>query len=145
MKTFFILSFSLLIMNFLMPQEPQTGNITVTVTSLENTEGQIRAALYNRAEGFPNDNNKIFKSVSVPAEKPKTVLVFENVPYGDYAVALLHDKNENGKMDSNVFGYPQEGYGVSNNQLPTFSAPNFAEASFPLQEADKKILINLRN
>jgi uncharacterized protein (DUF2141 family) len=145
MKTFFILSFSLFIMNLLMPQEPQKGNITITITSLENTEGQIRAALYNRAEGFPMDNSKIFQAISVPAEKPKTVLVFKDVPYGDYAVAILHDKNENGEMDNNVFGYPEEGYGVSNNQVPTFSAPSFEESRFPLQEPDKKILINLRN
>ena len=145
MKTFLILSFSLFILNFIMPQAPQTGDLTITVTSLENSNGQIRAALYNRAEGFPMDNSKIVQAVSVAAEKPRTVLVFKDVPFGTYAVAVLHDENGNGEMDSNVFGYPQEGYGVSNNQIPSFSAPSFEDARFELQEKDQKLLINLRN
>ena len=145
MKTFLILSFSLFILNFIMPQAPQTGDLTITVTSLANSNGQIRAALYNRAEGFPMDNSKIYKTVSIAAEKPRTVLVFKDVPFGTYAVAVLHDENENGEMDSNVFGYPQEGYGVSNNQIPSFSAPSFEDARFELQEKNQKLLINLRN
>ena len=145
MKTFFILSFSLFLLNILMPQSQQTGDITLTVTSLENAQGKVRAALYNRAEGFPMDNSKIYKTVSVAAEKPRTVLTFKDVPFGTYAIAVLHDANENGEMDSNVFGYPQEGYGVSNNKLPTFSAPSFDEARFELKEGNKNLLINLRN
>lgn len=145
MKTFLVLSFSLFLLNFLMPQEPQSGDLTVTVTSLENANGQVRAALYNRAEGFPMDNSKIYKAVSVAAEKPRTVLIFKNVPYGTYAVAVLHDENENGEMDSNVFGYPQEGYGVSNNEIPAFSTPSFEDARFEFQEGEENLLINLRN
>jgi uncharacterized protein (DUF2141 family) len=29
-----------------------------------------------------------------------------DVPHGDYGVAVFHDENSNGKMDKNVFGIP---------------------------------------
>ena len=46
------------------------------------------------------------------------------------AVTLFHDENKNGKFDSNMIGYPLEGYGFSNNVVPQFRAPSFDECKF---------------
>src|SRR5262245_49789263 len=44
-----------------------------------------------------------------------------DVPYGDYGVAVFHDENSNGKMDKYVLGIPLEPYGFSNNVRVTFT------------------------
>ena len=146
MKTFFILTLSLIFLNFLTPEEAQeTGDLEVTVTKVENKEGKIRAVLFKGEDGFPNDNEKAYRSVSVDAQEGKTSFVFKDLAFGEYAISLLHDKNENGKMDTNMVGYPQEGYGVSNNKNPGVSMPKYEDAHFQHQSSPTRILIHLRN
>ncbi len=149
MKTFFVLIFSLFFLKIVTPEEVQetqkSGDLEVTVTNIEAGEGKIRAVLFRGRDGFPDENEKAFKRLSVDAEKGKTTFVFENVPYGEYAISLLHDKNENGKMDTNFVGYPQEGYGISNNKNPGFSMPKYEDAHFQHQSSPDRILIHLRN
>ncbi len=47
---------------------------------------------------------------------------------GAYAIMVLHDENENNRMDFEN-GMPQENYGMSNNPL-YYGPPNFSEAKF---------------
>lgn len=56
---------------------------------------------------------------------------FEDIPPGTYAMAVVHDENMNGKLDTNWLGIPTEGYGFSNNAKAVLSAPPFSDASFP--------------
>lgn len=146
MKTFFILIISLIFLKFVTPKEvAESGDMEVTVTNIESDEGKIRAVLFKGQNGFPEEKEKAFKGISVKAEKGKTTFVFENVPFGEYAISLLHDKNENGKMDTNLFGYPLEGYGISNNKNPGLSMPEYDDAHFKHQSNPNRVLIHLRN
>jgi uncharacterized protein (DUF2141 family) len=54
---------------------------------------------------------------------------FKDLEKGTYAIKLFHDVNNNGKMDTNMFGIPQEGYGFSNN-VGKFGEPDFIDAAF---------------
>lgn len=145
MKTFLIFTCSLIFLNLLIPEIQQAGTLEVTVTNVENNEGKIRAVLFRGPEGFPDENEKAYRSLSVKARENKTTLIFENIPYGEYAISLLHDENENGEMDSNLFGYPQEGYGISNNKTSGLSMPKYKDARFQMDESHKNLLIHLRN
>lgn len=145
MKTFLVFTCSLIFLNLLSAEINNSGTIEVTVTNVESSEGEIRAVLFKSKDGFPQDSGKAFKSSSVPAKEGKTKLVLDHIPYGEYALSLLHDKNSNGVMDTNIFGYPQEGYGVSNNEIPSFSIPKYEDARFELKEESKRMLIHLRN
>jgi len=55
---------------------------------------------------------------------------FEDVPPGTYALAVIHDENMNGKLETNWLGIPKEGYGFSNDAKGILGAPSFAAASF---------------
>jgi uncharacterized protein (DUF2141 family) len=145
MKTFLIFTCSLIFLHFLIPEVEQTGTIEVSVTNIEKSEGKIRAVLFRGEEGFPQERQKAFRNTSVTARQNKTILIFEDVPYGKYAISLLHDENGNGEMDTNIFGYPQEGYGVSNNNTSGLRIPTFENARFELKEPHQKLLIHLRN
>ena len=55
---------------------------------------------------------------------------FADIPPGTYALAVIHDENSNGKLDTNWLGIPTEGYGFSNDAKALLGAPSFAAASF---------------
>lgn len=95
----------------------------LTIQGISSIQGAIRVALYNKPEGFTEPKKAVFlKSVSVESA---TVLVDLNVPPGRYAIAVFHDKNNNGVLDKNAFGLPTEAYGFSNNARGRFGPPDF--------------------
>ena len=56
---------------------------------------------------------------------------FDALPRGDYAVAVIHDENNNAKLDT-FAGIPREGFGFSRNPPIRFGAPRFTAARFTL-------------
>ena len=49
---------------------------------------------------------------------------------GTYAIAVFHDENSNGKLDSNFMRIPREGVGASNAAKGHFGPPKFDAAAF---------------
>lgn len=109
--------------------------LTVTVSNIQESKGELYIGLFNSAENFP-DKDKTYKYVIVQAMEG-TVSVSFDVPNGNYAVSVFHDANENGILDTNFLGAPTEYYGFSNNARSLFSAPTFkdCEINCPKQSA----------
>lgn len=112
----------------------QTGKITVNIETVKSSTGQIGVLLFNKAQGFPGEDKSALKQELVPAKKGKMSVSFDNLPYGTYAITIMHDENNNLKVDTNVLGIPKEGYGFSNNARNLFRAPRFGEAAFELRQ-----------
>ena len=104
----------------------QTATLKVDINNIQNTKGTIRVALYNSPVGFPRDNEAVIEEQVINNISNKTNSVyFRNLPYGNYAISLFHDENNNEAMDYNLIGIPKEGYGFSNNVKPQLKAPSF--------------------
>ena len=116
--------------------------LEVKIDNVRNDDGHLLATLYNSESGYPDDAKKAFKSAKIKAGSQNNTFVFKDLPSGTYAIAILHDENDNGKLDKNIMGIPQEGYGSSNNVQKTFRAPNFEESKFTV--AHKNSSINIR-
>jgi uncharacterized protein (DUF2141 family) len=114
-------------------QSPTVGDITVVITDLRNTDGEVLISLYGKAEGFPRDRNAIIRSAAIPADASGQVTtVFERLPHGDYAIAVLHDEDGSLGMTFGGLHLPKEGYCFSNNVKVRFKPPKFKKASFTL-------------
>ena len=114
-------------------QSPPLGDINVIITELRNADGEVLISLYNTAEGFPRDRGTIIRSAAVPADASGQVTtVFEDLPFGDYAIAVLHDEDLSRDMSFGRFHLPKEGYCFSNNVKVRFKAPKFEKAKFTL-------------
>jgi uncharacterized protein (DUF2141 family) len=111
-----------------------TGTIRFDVSGLENMEGVLRVALFSEEEGFPSEFSKAVTYKSVELDSGQVVILFENIPYGIYAAAFLHDRNRNDKMDTNWLGIPREGMAASNNASATFGPPSFEDSKFSLDQ-----------
>ena len=121
----------------------QSGKISVEISGFQNTEGLARITLFNQNQGFPSKYQFGIRSKSIKLDTTTILVVFDSLAYGEYAVSVLHDKNSNGKMDTNLIGVPREGYGVSNNVNPKMRAPRFEEALFFLNASEIRISILL--
>jgi uncharacterized protein (DUF2141 family) len=134
----------------LVPGEPETrppalGNINVVITNLRNTDGEVLVSLYNKAEGFPRDRSAIVRSAAiVPDGSGQVIAVFEDLPYGDYAVAVLHDEDRSLGMTFGRLHLPKEGYCFSNNVKVRFKAPKFKKAKFTLESAGVTQTLRMR-
>lgn len=103
--------------------------VTISVSGLENTTGDIIVSLYNRGDGFPQEIKKSIKAQKIAATSKPITATFK-VPTGVYAVSVVHDENKNGDMNKNFLGIPTEGYCFSNNATGFMSPPSFSDASF---------------
>ena len=73
-----------------------------------------------------------------PSVPPQLIL-----PSGDYAVALFHDENGNGRVDT-MLGVPSEGVGFSNNPRLLFGPPSFRRAAVALTNQTARETVRLR-
>ncbi len=134
MKKLILILVSIIIPLAIIAQDQPNGSIEIRITGFRNAKGKVSVNLFNKADGFPDDPLKSFgwKTVSV---LPDTVfIVFEDLPYGKYAVSVLHDENSNGKMEKNFLGIPREGFAFSNNYTPRIKSPAFSDAMIVLNK-----------
>lgn len=120
---------------------PDIGTLKLTVDNIQSEEGNIMIALYKSRENFLQEEN-IYRSAVISAKKPSTHFTFQEIPAGDYAIAIFHDKNADEKLNFNFFFLPKEPYGFSNNFIPRFSKPAFEDTKFSVN-GNTKINIKL--
>ncbi len=121
-----------------------TGRIHVRISGVRSQEGELGLALFNSKEGFPMKPARAFAKGAVAAEGESHVYVFEHVPYGTYAISVMHDENRNGKLDTNFIGIPREGVGASNNPVSRFGPPSFDSSSFRLDRQELDLDIRMK-
>ena len=114
----------------------------VNVTGLRSDKGTVLVQLASSAEDYDEDE-RAFRAAAVKSTDEKATVVFADVPYGEYAVKLFQDENENRKIDIGFLG-PKEPYGFSNNVFGTFGPPPFEQAKFPLTVRELTITIETR-
>lgn len=117
------------------------GSIEVTVQNIREAKGTIRVGLFNNDENFLKNaiDGKIVK-----AGGAEVTVVFENLKPGDYAVSVIHDKNDNGKLDKNFIGIPKEGFAFGNNAMNTFGPPDFKDAKVKVSGERIKQVIEMK-
>lgn len=121
-------------------KSPQKTTLSVEIQNVRTQKGAVFIALFRPDSGFPDGKAFDGKQVAVKGEKLEATF---SVEPGDYAIAIFHDANDNGKLDKGVFGIPKEPYGFSNNFRPKMSAPKFRDCQFSVGQSSKKISIKL--
>ena len=107
--------------------------VLVHVTGFKDRTGNVRVELYPATDAdflTPGSklraDGKVFTRIDVPTppmDEPTVCLALPGP--GDYAVAVLHDRNADGKL--NAFS---DGYGFPNNPRLGYSKPSAKEATF---------------
>lgn len=135
-----ILTIALALVSILGYSQHKKGNtLTITIENFTSNDGKALVSLHTadtfmKGPGVENSASEI--------KDGKAVITFENIAPGDYAVMVLHDANNNERMDFEENGMPKESYGLSNNPR-SFGPPVYDDAKFAMGSEDLKLSIRL--
>lgn len=107
------------------------NTITVHIHNVGSKLGTINVAVYGSDDTFLSLDNAI-KGISAPAHKGEVTLKIEDLRPGEYALAVYHDENGNGKLDTNWMGIPKEKVAFSKGKMHTFGPPKYSECTFAI-------------
>jgi uncharacterized protein (DUF2141 family) len=121
--------------------EPQgTSGVVEFRTRLRERGGVVRCGLFRKAGWLKTP----LATATARADAASALCVFEKIPPGIYAISAFHDKNNNGKLDTNLLSMPIEDYGASNNARATFGPPSFEDAKFAFRGGHARLEAVLR-
>lgn len=121
------------------PAEATGAPLTVIVSGLRYDDGTVRVDVCTR-ETFLRSSCPF--GATAKARIGDTSVIVPHVPPGTYAVQAFHDFNNNGEVDRNALGIPQEGIAFSNDPPLGLSGPHFDQAAF--QHGDQPQTIRMR-
>lgn len=118
-------------------QDNNGQSVTVTIDNVVSNTGKVVFSLHTaetfmKGQGIQNVESKI--------KDGKVSITFKNVIPGEYAILVLHDENENNRMDFELNGMPKENYATSNNAM-SFGPPQFGESKFKVTSEDIQLKI----
>lgn len=108
----------------------QSQPLSITVDGLRSMKGNLLICVSRSAAYFPDCSHDPQKRHMVVPATAAAIPMGEMAP-GNYAVAIIHDENGNGKLDT-FAGIPREGVGFSRNPAIRFGAPSFRSAQFTM-------------
>jgi uncharacterized protein (DUF2141 family) len=118
------------------------GNLIINITGFESNNGVASIGITDSKENYDNGNN--FRGVHAPIQERIAQFIAEDIEFGDYAVKVYHDENNNSKMDKAMFGIPTEAYGFSNDARGKFGPPKYSEAVFQFNSSGQEIFIKIK-
>lgn len=107
-------------------EEPAALNVIRFKTSTRNDTGRVRCGIFAERGWLKQP----VRSAVAKIHGKVAQCVFEGLPRGTYGISAFHDENTNGRLDTNLIGYPTEEYCASRNARNAFSAPSFSDACF---------------
>ena len=140
---YFFLLVSLLFALETMAQSNQTS-LQVSISGASSDIGSIRILVFSKPSGFPDQVKQAVRSISLAPKNGKASFKLTDLPVGTYAIGVIHDQDNNGKLSINAVGYPTEKFGFSNNPKVYFGPPSFEKAAFVLGKTPISLEISLR-
>ncbi len=112
------------------------------IQGIQSSKGKLYIQLFDGANSYAK--GKAINARVVKAEKGEVKVIFSVDKAGEYALRYFHDENNNGKLETNLFGIPTEGYGYSNSAKPAFGPVKYEEAKFTVGEQDRIVTNHTR-
>ena len=116
--------------------------LVVEVVLCAPPRGTVQIALCGNEKCFKSGPGCVVRSVA--ADSPVVRVRLADIAPGTYAVKVFHDVNNNGQLDLNWLGVPNEPYGFSNDARGSFGPPPFQEASFQVGPKPLTIRITMK-
>ena len=116
-------------------------SVRVVVSGLSPATGKVEVSLFDSAESFMVE--PYLQQSGTAGEDGSFGTEFVSLPDGEYAVVVVHDANDNGKLDRGFLGFGGEGYGFSNNAQSWFGWPDFEEAKIVVDQPATLVEIDL--
>ncbi|WP_413569022.1 DUF2141 domain-containing protein [Bdellovibrio sp. HCB117] len=112
-------------------------SLTLNFSNLRNGNGYLAVSIFSekQKESFPGKAEQATKTFYLKLEGKKELSIdVDDLDDDTYAVAVMHDEDEDKKFKTNFVGLPQEGFGFSMNPRVYFGVPSFKRAAFKSSE-----------
>ena len=119
-------------------------SLQVSIRGASKDTGSIRILVFSKPNGFPDQVQQAVRSISLNPKSGKANFKLTDLPTGTYAIGVIHDQDNNGKLSTNAVGYPTEKFGFSKNPKVYFGPPSFEKAAFVLGKTAVSLEIDLR-
>ena len=115
----------------------------IEVTGIKPLKGDLLIAVYDNSNTFMIPDSA-YKKVVLAVTQETEIITIKDIREGEYAIAIMHDLNDNLKLDFHSNGIPKEGYGFSNEARGKHGPPLYDDAkiSFDGSEIIKIRMIN---
>lgn len=122
----------------------ETGQLAVTAAADDSYSGILRVRLARNEREYTGESQP-YNEEAVPMNGESATVTFHDVEPGQYAVASYLDENEDGELNTNLFGAPREPIGFSRNPRIGMSRPTFSETVFEYTGGDLSVNIELKD
>lgn len=119
----------------------QAADLSVRVDNVQAEGGRVMLAVYDKAGDFLKHP---VREQDAPAASGSATLVLKDLAPGEYGIAVYHDTNANGKLDTNPMGIPIEPIAFSNNALGHMGPPSYELVKFTVPADGTAIEVKLR-
>lgn len=123
---------------------PDKNTVTIQINELQEATGQLHIAVFEDEKGFLKTKKAIFLKIVEVSNTSARKLNIDDLDAGDYAIAIYHDVNNNGKLDTNILGIPKEPYAFSNNSGKKWKKPSFDDAKIVIDGNPLTVEFNLK-
>lgn len=117
------------------------GDLTISLTGVPDDQGRV---IVSACAADQYLQGPCRPQIVMPAKTGEMTLIFEDFPAGRWGIQVLHDRNENGKLDFRWYGPPKEAYGNSNNPPPRMGPAKWDDIAFDSDGNDQTMAIRLR-
>ncbi len=118
--------------------------LELTIAGVRPSRGELRLAVFSNESTFPLHERALRSWVVPVPESSSATAVLDDIPRGQYAVAVFQDENSDGVLNRGRLGVPTERYGFSRNARGTFGPPTFDAASVQLDRPRHEFSIQLK-
>jgi len=119
----------------------QSSDLIIQIENIEILKGKIMIAAFDNENNFNKKENPSFSDLlNVSNSSLKTT--FKSIPQGTYAIALYHDENSDGKLNTTKLRIPTEGVGFSGQHATLYKKPKFNDCVIEIK-SDTTISINI--
>ncbi|XWN38511.1 MAG: DUF2141 domain-containing protein [Balneola sp.] len=123
------------------PEKKDFTEFSLYINGIEELKGEIRIAMFDSKDKYTKEP---VYAIVLPVDSTTIIWTQEMLPHGEYAIAVYHDKNENGKIDTNFLGIPKEDYGFSNNARGRFGPASWEDSKFKVADNYYTTSINIK-
>jgi len=110
------------------PSPEASGDLVLQIENISCTDGALMIAIFARPTDFLKKGREYWRRRIEAFTNGRHRLEIADLPHGQYAIAVYHDLNGNGKLDKNLIGIPSEPYAFSNNPRAKWKRPDFLDS-----------------
>lgn len=118
--------------------------LSIEISGIKTSNGVIQLSVFLDNKTFADETP--YRVYSFPKTGMTDGKITCNIPdlsTGTYGIAMIDDKNSNGKMDYRFF-VPIEGFGFSNYCFKGSRKPDFESFAFPFSNNDTTICVKVQ-